>query len=260
MADTALDPVEEIATRSRVLTRASLLGLVGCALLVVAGIVWALFARVPETIVGEGVILPASGFVEAGTRLQGVVEKVFVNPGSKVADRDVVATVRLDNEKVEAVRAPQAGEVVYVYARSGRRTQLGEPLIVLQPPTAKVARAFLPADQAEIVQPGMQAWVSPSSAPRAQYGFIVGTVATVSPAPATREQLLASLGDNSALADYLLAGGPVQEVVVNLNEADTPSGYEWTIGQGPDFPISSSTLADVAVVKSNRSVASWIIP
>lgn len=260
MAETALDPVEGIATRSRVLTRSSLLGLLGCALLVVAGTVWVLFARVPETVVGEGVILPASGFVEAGTRLQGVVEKVSVTPGAIVSAGEVIATVRLDSEDVEDVRAQQGGEVVYVYARPGRRTQLGEPLVVLQPPTEKVARAFLPAEQAEIVQAGMQAWVSPSSAPRGQYGFIVGTVQTVSPAPATREQLIATLGDNTALADYLLSSGPVQEIIVSLNPADTPSGYQWTIGDGPDYPIASSTLAEVAVVKSNRSVASWLIP
>lgn len=260
MPGTAVDVVEEIATRSRILTRSSVLGLLGCALFVLAGIAWALFARVPDTIVGKGVILPESGFAEAGTRVQGVVETVTVTSGSPVSTGDVLATVRTAGDRVSDVRSPVTGEVVYVFARPGRQTRLDQPLAILQPNSTRVARGFLPADQAEIARPGMPAWVSPASAPRGQYGFIVGTVERVAPAPATREQVLARLGDNTELADYLLSSGPVQEVTVSLSTADTPSGYQWTIGQGPDYPISSSTLADVAVIKSHRSVASWLIP
>ncbi len=76
----------------------------------------------------------------------------------------------------------------------------------------------------------------------------------------TREQLMAVLGDNTALADYVLSAGPVQEITVDLNTADTSSGYAWTIGEGPDFAISSSTMAQVAVVVSQRSVAAWLTP
>lgn len=260
MSAPVVEPVEEIATRSRILTRVSVLGLVGCAVLILAGITWALFARVPDTIAGKGVILPSTGFAEAGTSLQGIVDTVVVVPGSEVEQGDVLTTVRVDNQTLRNVRSPVSGEVVYVFARPGRPTTLGEPLVILQPRTTKVARAFLPADQAELVRPGMQAWVSPSSAPRGQYGFIVGQVEHIAPAPVTREQLLATLGDNSALADYLLSTGPVQEITVTMNAADTRSGYEWTIGQGPDYVIASSTLADVAVVQTNRSVASWLVP
>jgi multidrug efflux pump subunit AcrA (membrane-fusion protein) len=260
MPGTTVDPVEEIATRSRILTRASVLGLIGCVVLIAAGIAWALFARVPDTIAGEGVILPESGFAEVGTALDGIVEDVAVAPGASVTRGEVLMTVDTGGQRPEPITAPVTGQVVYVFARPGRPTLPGEPLAILRPEGENVARAFLPADQAEIVRPGMQAWVSPSSAPRGQYGFIVGTVTQVAPAPATREHLLTVLGDNADLADYLLSGGPVQEVRVDLNPADTPSGYEWTIGTGPDFTIASSTLAVVAVVRSDRSVMSWLIP
>lgn len=260
MLGAVTDPAEDIATRSRVLTRSTLLGLFGCAVLIAAAVLWSLFARAPDTIVGEGVILPIGGFSEAGTRLQGVVESVTVVPGDEVTTGQTLATVKSNSGRMSRVTAPVAGQVVYVYARPGRRTTLGQPLVILQPATTRIARAFMPADQAETITEGMPAWVSPSSAPRGQYGFIEGTVESLAPAPATREHLLAVLGDNAALADYLLSNGPVQEITVSLNTADTPSGYAWTIGEGPPFPIASSTLALVAVVKSQRSVASWLLP
>lgn len=260
MQATSPDPVEEIASRSRVLTRSSVLGLIGCGLLIAAAVLWTLFARAPETIVGQGVILPSTGFAEAGTTTVGVVDSVLVTPGAEVSKNQTLATVRTPKQRLVDVVAPLSGEVVYVFGRPGRPTVVGEPLVVLQPDTTEVARAFMPADQAEIITPGMLAWVSPSSAPRGQYGFIKATVEAVAPAPATREQLMTSLGDNSALVDHLLAGGPVQEVTVTMEPADTPSGYAWTIGQGPDFAIASSTLAQVAVVLSQRSVADWLSP
>jgi HlyD family secretion protein len=189
-----------------------------------------------------------------------VVEAVNVVPGDEVTAGQVLATVVNRNGRTFEVWAPVAGEVVYVYARPGRQTELGEPLAILQPDSTRIARAFIPADKAETITEGMSAWVSPNSAPRGQYGFIEGVVESVAPAPTTREHLLAVLGDNAALADYLLSNGPVQEITVSLNIADTPSGYAWTIGDGPPFPIASSTLALVAVVKSQRSVASWLLP
>lgn len=260
MQATSADPVTEIASRSRVLTRSSVVGLIGCGLLIVAAVLWALVARAPETIVGEGVILPSTGFAEAGTGTRGVVDRVLTSPGQEVVVGDALVSVRTNAGELLQVRAPVSGEVVYVYARPGRRTALGEPLVILQENTTQIARAFIPANQAELIVPGMQAWVSPSSAPRGQYGFIIGSVASVAPAPVTREQLMAVLGDNTALADYVLSAGPVQEITVDLNTADTSSGYAWTIGEGPDFAISSSTMAQVAVVVSQRSVAAWLTP
>lgn len=254
----ALDPADELASRSRVLTRANVIGLIGCAVLVLAAVFWTLTARAPDTIIGKGMIVPATGFAEAGIAADGVVESVSVSPGDTVSKGEVLATVQTA-AGAESVKAPITGEVVYLFARPGRPTQLGQPLVILQPDTTNVARALMPADQAETISPGMRAWVSPSSAPRGQYGFIVGTVKTVSPAPVTREQLLATLGDNAALVDYLLSAGPSQEVTIELNEGDTPSGYEWTIGQGPDYEINSSTLSDVAVVKDNPTVFSWLV-
>ena len=44
-----------------------------------------------------------------------------------------------------------------------------------------------------------------------------------------------------------------------MNRAETPSGYGGPSHRGPNSAISSSTLASVAVVTSNRSVASWVL-
>ena len=262
MQGTDLDPVAEIATRSRIITRGKVIALVGLALLIAAAVLWSVFAQAPETIVGDGVIVPSTGYTEAGTRTVGVVNSVLVSPGDEVEAGQTLVTIDPQNPAAqrETVTAASAGVVVEVFARPGRPTALGQPLVILLPDSVEsVTKAFMPAGQAETITPGMQALISPADAPRAQYGFIVGEVRSVAPAPVSRDRLLALLGDNDDLVDYLLSKGPVQEVTVTMNRAETPSGYEWTIAQGPNFAISSSTLASVAVVTSNRSVASWVL-
>ena len=145
--------------------------------------------------------------------------------------------------------------VVDVIARPGRRTGTGEPLVIIDPADRQlVATGFLPAAGSRVVQPGMMALVSPCDAPRSQYGFIEGRVMSVAPAPITRGRVLTLLGDNQELADYFLSKGPVGEVTVELTPADTPNGYQWTIGTGPDNPVDGGRWP---TSRSSSMTAPW---
>ena len=259
MAETLIDPAEQIAERSGILLRSAVMALVGVALLVLAAVVWALYARAPQTVSGTGIILPATGYAEAGTAVDGEVQTAEVEPGDEVTAGQTLARVDSAGTSV-TVQSPVSGTVVEVFARPGRQTSAGQPLFILLPSgVGSITRAFLPAQQAESVDPGMETLISPASAPRGQYGSILGRVDVVAPAPVTRERLLAVTGDNNALTDFLLSKGPVQEVTVEMESADTPSGYRWTIAKGPAFPIASSTLAEVNVIVQDNTVASLVL-
>ncbi len=259
MPDTQLEPAEAIAERSAILLRSTVIALAGVGLLIVAAVVWTLFARAPQTVSGMGIILPATGYTEAGVTVDGVVTATEVEPGDEVNAGQSLAQVDSGGKSV-TVSSPVTGTVVDVVARPGRQTRAGQPLVILLPAgVGSLTRAFLPAQQAESVTSGMETLISPANAPRGQYGSIVGHVDVVAPAPVTRERLLAVTGDNSALADFLLSKGPVQEVTIDMDTADTPSGYRWTIAEGPPFPISSSTLAEVNVILEDNTVASQIL-
>ena len=82
----------------------------------------------------------------------------------------------------------------------------------------------------------------------------------MAPAPITRGRVLTLLGDNQELADYFLSKGPIGEVTVELAPADTPNGYQWTIGTGPENPVDGGTLADVQVVINDGSVVDRLVP
>ena len=144
-----------------------------------------MFAQAPETIVGDGVIVPSTGYTEAGTRTVGVVNSVLVSRAMRSRLVRPLVTIDPQNPAAqrETVTAASAG-VVEVFARPGRPTALGQPPVILLPDSVEsVTKAFMPAGQAETITPGMQALISPADAPRAQYGFIVGEVRSVAPAP-----------------------------------------------------------------------------
>ena len=256
------DPAPEVEGRSPVVTRPLLLSLVALGLVIVGLIFWSLFGRAPQTVEGVGYLVPDSGFTEVGAVSAGLVTSVEVGAGEDVRAGQTLVTLSIDGVTT-ALASPVDGTVIDVFAIPGRASQPGGPLVYLQPAdSALVVKAFMPALSADSVRVGMTAGVSPGSAPEAaQYGVIQGEVTAISPTPVTRERLLAIVANNASLADYFLSRGPVLEVTIALQaDPSTPSGYAWTIGQGPDVTLSAGALAKGYVVTRDSAPAAWLVP
>jgi len=256
-APTATDVTED---RVPLVSRAMGIALLGVGLLVAAVVGWAVFGQAPDTISGRGVILPTGGYAEVGTRNDGVVETINVTPGDRIESGTTVAVLTNPDGTSTDIATPVGGVVIEVRARQGRVSATGDPLVIIEPSAATpVVKAFLPAGEGEVVKPGMRALVTPGGVSSSQYGYIKGKVSQVSPAPVSPDRLAALLGDNASLVDFLLESGPVLEMNIVMEQADTPSGYAWTIGTGPDQVIDSSTLVDVTVVVRERKVMGWML-
>src|SRR5207244_1592000 len=96
---------------------------------------------------------------------------------------------------------------------------------------------------------GMPVALSPSVAPREEYGFLMGKVRYVAEAPSTPEGMAYTL-KNKQLVQTLSNNAAPLEVVVELErDPATPSGYKWSSSRGPDLKINGGTLtqADVQV-------------
>ncbi|MDA2986656.1 MAG: DUF2118 domain-containing protein [Actinomycetota bacterium] len=249
-----IHPADAVSARLPVTDPHGWMMLAAMALLVLAGLLWAVLGRAPETVSGRGMIVPANGFVNEGTAVGGSVTQILVNPGDRTAKGAPVATVQTRTGTTEQVRASVAGIVVSVVARRGGITQPGTPLMVIDPLTRDIAVGFLPAAEGGKVRVGMPALVAVSSFPEAQYGYISGTVRSVGQLPATTERIQLLVGGNDQLPGFVTAAGPVIEVAVALDtDADTPSGYVWTTGRGPDAQVPTGNLASVSVELSDGS-------
>lgn len=249
------DPSTEVAAGFPVTDRPTWLILIGVGLLVAAVVVWAGFGRAPDTVAGPGIVSPSEGFTIIGQAVQGTVENVEVSEGDDVQRGAVLAYVRGGDGDVKEVKAPLDGRVVAVLARPGLVTTVGTSIFTMVPDGDRdVAIGFIDAGPGERVQPGMLAHVSPASEPRSQYGTIIGRIESVSPMPVSIEQVLLDVGGNESLAQHFVARGPVLKVTVELQHGETPTGYSWTVGEGPQDPVTTGTLAEVSIELSDASL------
>jgi multidrug resistance efflux pump len=256
------DPAAVVAKLDKPVTRPLLFALIGLIVILVAVLAWAFFGRVEQAVTGYGYVLPSGGYLEVGTSVAGVVKSVDVDSGEQVQKGQELLTVTAEGENggTVSIVSPVDGLVVEVSALPGRVTSAGDPVLFMQPDGSQlIVKAFIAATDAESVRVGMEASVSPADAPRrAQYGVIQGSVSAVSPTPVSAERIDFIVGGNSSLVDYFLAGGPVIEVTIELTpDPSTPSGYAWSIGQGPDVQISSGTLSEVSMTVREGSVIGW---
>lgn len=257
------DPAAVIDQRTSPVGRPLRITLLGLSLVVVAIVVWAFFGRVPQTVSGSGYVVPAQGFTEVGTAVNGLVDIVDIQPGQRVSQGEKLIRVNIKGGGIEWIVSPVDAIVSEVVALPGRITESGDPMVYLQPvDAALVVKAFIPATKASAIRIGAPVAVSPADAPRAaQYGVIRGSVTAMSPTPVSAERIVYIVGGNASLVDYFLVSGPVIEVTVELEQdPSTPSGYNWSIGQGPDVKVHAGSLSDVTVLLRDAPVLGWATP
>lgn len=257
------DAGEEVAAAFPITDRKAWIAVLGIALLFAGVVGWITFGQLPQEVRGNAVILPTQGFIDIGRDEVGAVSEILVAPGDAVTQGQVVARVETASGSAD-VTAPAAGTIASILERIGGTTSPGLPLMTMSATqglaTDEVATAFVSAPAASSIDIGMPARVALLSYPQAQYGTITGTVAAVSTLPVTQERLDVLMGGNSALVAYFSGQGPVAEVTIALDaDPDSATGYNWTIGTGPDREIAVGDLGEVSVITAEGSPLSRIL-
>jgi HlyD family secretion protein len=206
-------------------------------------------------------LLPPNGLYEVGVDTAGFVTDLSVTNGVHVEEGQTLAQLRQRDGQVEDIVAPVSGDVATILVKPGSYNAVGTPVITILPDSDDlIAVVYVPAQEGKVVRKGMRVFVSPSTAPSAQYGSMVGNVFSVSTLPASAARIRLNLGDNADLVNFLTHGVPVLEIAVELErDKSTPSGYRWSSGSGPPFTISAATLGTATVVIAERSPASQIL-
>ena len=109
--------------------------------------------------------------------------------------------------------------------------------------------AYLPARMGKRIQQGMRCQLMPEVTYYNEYGYLLGTIRSISEFPATRDDLLIEFGD-SAIVDSMLLKQP-DGLLVNIEllaDASTPTGYRWSSAQGFPDPLEQGTPTQVRVI------------
>ncbi len=249
------NPAADVADRLPVTDPPSWLALLGLSLVTAAGLLWAVFGHAPDGIGGDAIVVPATGFREVGSMVEGTVTALYASPGQAVALDALLAHVVTDAGDEIDVTSPVAGTVVAVLVRPGVVTTRGTALLTIQPSdTRLVVVGFVPAGPGKQVAVGMEAQVGLASVPSSAWGMLVGRVSSVAAVPASEERVALVVGGDHELAAYFLGGGPVLEVTVELvPEPANPSGYRWTAGTGPATTVTTGSLGTLTVLTGSAT-------
>jgi hypothetical protein len=144
----------------------------------------------------------------------------------------------------------------------GRMTTkaMGHGMVIQTPGGDVQVVAYVPATVAKTVQAGQPAEIILTALRVEDYGFIRGRVLSISEYPATDEELMATLR-NETLAHALAAGEPVHEVRLEMEkDPATPSGLQWSTPRGAAFRITPGSLCRVNVITREERPLRLLVP
>lgn len=159
------------------------------------------------------------------------------------------------------VVAPIGGRVVDLLTYQGALINSGQPILSYESLTGRlIVSAYVPADKAKQIEPGMDTHISPSGIQREEYGYMMGKVSSVGYFPVTTEAVARAF-ENEALARAMMSSGPVTEIEIDLPTSPvTKSGYVWSSSTGPPNTITSGSVCSVEIVTRAQHPIELVIP
>ena len=159
------------------------------------------------------------------------------------------------------VVTPNGGRVVELKVYRGAIVGAGAPVISIEPAVKNLeVIVYVPSPEAKEIQPGMKTQIAPSGVEREEYGYVIGTVASVGDFPATSEAIQRTF-ENDSLAKSMQSQGPVTELRVKfVEDRGTVSGFKWSSPKGPPTTLTSGAVCSVEVVTREEPPIEQVLP
>ncbi|MBT4107082.1 hypothetical protein OAI08_01155 [Gammaproteobacteria bacterium] len=233
-------------------------------------LLWMLFGRIPVAVSGEGVIIAPGQVVPIQATYSGYLEAVDLDPGDEVFAGQVLGFVRptdlsANGADIEAhpILSMHDGVVLEQTIASQGFVTAGQAIGYLQKKSESshlIVLSYFSERDGHKIRSGMPALVSPVTSAPEQDGSLIAQVAKVSAQPASFESVAALVGWPD-LATRLLGETPRIQVVLELrSDGATPTGYQWTSGQGSARPIASGVSTKVKITTGHIRPISYIVP
>jgi HlyD family secretion protein len=172
--------------------------------------------------------------------------------------------IRLLKEKLEhnsQVTSTHEGRVVEVRAMVGDVIVPGTPIVSLERTGEKgslEALLYVDSREGKVIREGMEVQLAPSVARKERFGVLLGKVRAIETFPSTRQGMMRVLHNEQLVESFLAetAGTPIAVRAELAKSSETPSGYRWSSGMGPDLSLSSGTRCVAYVTtRAQRPIA-----
>ena len=110
------------------------------------------------------------------------------------------------------------------------------------------------------VRPGMAVRLTPATVERERFGSLLAEVVEVTDFPVTQEGAAKTVGI-ATVAQELTQGGRQIEIYARLlPDPDAPDRFQWDTTDGPEFELTSGTVADALVNVAANPPLTFVIP
>lgn len=175
---------------------------------------------------------------------------------------------QLSRESV--VKSPYAGRVVEIKVKPGEIVERGASMFTLIPKEDATAAdkprddltavVYVAPGEGKQIKTGMPVALSVSTAPREEFGFLMGKIRWVAEVPSTPEGMMYTLKNKQLVTNLSNNAAPIEVVVELERDAATPSGYRWSSSRGPDLKINGGTLTQADIELRGLPLLSLVIP
>ena len=159
------------------------------------------------------------------------------------------------------IRAPVSGRVTEVKAQVGAVLDPGQSVLGIETGDEGLdVLIYVISADGKRIEPGMPALVSPNTVRAAEYGYLVGTVQSLSEFPASVDSMAAVLQNRELAETFSAAGTPYSGRITLAPDPATASGFAWTSPKGADIDVRAGTLAEIEIEVDRQPPISLVIP
>lgn len=165
-------------------------------------------------------------------------------------------------ELASKVISTHDGLVVEMLVSKGDIVTVNQPVLSVEEPV-RLLEALIympPQSEAERIRPGMMVQLSPVTAVKQRYGYLVGKVTSVSKYPSSEQGMLAVFNNPGLVRELTKQGPPIAVAVALIPDSGTKSGYRWSSSAARQLELSSGTLAAASFTIEVQKPISLVIP
>ena len=176
--------------------------------------------------------------------------------------RSRLADLSAQLELASNVVSTHDGLVVEVLVSKGDVVTVNQPVLSIEEPV-RLLEALIympPQSEAKRILPGMTVQLSPVTARKERYGYLVGKVTSVSKYPSSEQGMQAVFNNPGLVRELTKQGPPIAVTVALIPDRGTQSGYRWSSSAARQLELSSGTLAAASFTIEVQKPISLVIP
>lgn len=258
--------------------------LIACLAIAVAAIIWSIVGRIPDTVSARGVIFPSSGTVTVVSTGSGEIQDMRISTGSEVSPLDILAVVPRNDliaelEELRSVEVPDAAAISQKELEYGNQSVIrsdvsgvvlssknlgdivteGEPIATIalmdQGVSSYSVICYIDMTMAKRLNTGMQVQISPSFAPREEYGYMYGYITSIGEYPVTEEDIISTMGSTQYASETMGEDNYVEmhvAIALDSDMSDAKNTAKWSNRAGNDLSLTMGTSCDLQIVLKER--------